>query len=460
MPKTLAETSSRIKESYRRVQEAIRKNNVPYAIDLLLSILEMEPALDEQRKELRRLQMGQLKKKKANPMSSVTGMGKQMKVKSAIKKSPEKALPAAEELLKVDPLNPSFLDTYEEAAKAANYPQAAAILFSEVLKIDKKNADLWEKLGKLYLEMGEAHNANEAFIRLGDLKPNDQEVIKWIKDTSAMDSMTKGGWEQEGDFRNKLKNEDEAAELEQAGRAQQKLSDIDRLIATQRQRLEAEPENLNLYRPLADSLVKAGHLQEGLDILYQADEKANQADPMIQRSISETTVKIYDHNIKVLKEEGDLEGVEAQKAEKNKFMLEDIADKVKRYPNDLAFKFDYGELLFAQGKMDEAIGQFQQAQRNPKRRVEALYLMGRCFKEKGQYDIAASQLQKASEEVPTMDEKKMGILYELGEVLEAQGDFETALSHFKQIYAVDIGYKDVAKKIEAGYARTKKKEEG
>ncbi len=459
MSKTISETSSRIKESYRRVQEAARKDNTPYAIDLLLSILELEPELDEQRKELRELQLGQLKKKKPNPMSSVTGMGKLMGVKSAIKKTPEKALPAAEELLKVDPLNSSFLEAYEDAAKASGYPQAAIILYREVLKVDKTNADYWERLGKLYLELGQAHQANEAFVELGELKPNDQQVIKWIKDTSAMDSMTKGGWEQEGDFRNKLKDESEASELEQAGRSQQSMGDMDRLIVTQRKRLEAEPDNLNLYRPLADSLVKAGQLQEGLDVLYQADEKANHADPMIQRAISDTTVKIYDHNIKVLTEEGDLDAAKDQENEKQAFLLEDIADKVKRYPNDLSFKFDFGELLFQQGKMDEAIAQFQQAQRNPKRRVDALYLMGRCFKEKGQYDIAASQLQKASEEVPTMDEQKMGILYELGEVLEAQGELDDALTHFKQIYAVDIGYKDVAKKIEAGYARNKKKKE-
>jgi len=459
MPKTIAETSSRIKESYRRVQEATRKNNVPYAIELLMAILAMEPELDTQRKELRELQLGQLKKKKANPMSSMTGMGKQMAVKSAIKKSPEKALAAAEELLQVDPLNTSFMETYEEAAKASEYPRAAAIMYQEVLKIEKKNADLLERLGKLYLEMGESHDAKETFEKLGELKPNDQQVIKWIKDTSAMDSMTKGGWEQEGDFRNKLKDESEAAELEQEGRSQQSLSEMDRLIATQRKRLEAEPDNLNLYRPLADSLVKSGQLQEGLDVLYEADEKANHADPMIQRAISDTTVKIYEYNIKVLTEEGDLDQAKEQEEEKNKFLLEDIGDKVKRYPNDLGFKFEYGELLFEQGMMDEAIAQFQQAQRNPKRRVDALYLMGSCFKAKGQYDIAASQLEKASEEVPTMDDQKMRILYELGEVLEAQGEHDAALKHFKQIYAVDIGYKDVAKKIEAGYARNKKKEE-
>jgi len=455
MPKTIKDASPRIRESYRRAKEALQKNNVDYATELISSILALDAELDDLRKELRELQLQKLKKKKANPLSSVTGMGKTMAVKTAIKKEPAKALEAAEELMKIDPLNPSFLDLYVDAAKAAEYPMAAAITLSEVLKVDKKNTDLMEKLGLLYVEMNKAHEARAVFERLGELKPQDQKVIKWIKDTAAMDSMTKGGWEEEGDFRGKLKSEEEASELEQAGRAQQRTSDMDNLIAKQRQRLEAEPENLNLYRPLADSLVKDGQLEEALEVLNQADEKANHADPMIQRAITETTNRIYEHNIKVLTDEGDLEGAEKQREEQKAFKLEDIASKVKRYPNDLGFKFDYGEMLYDSGDLDQAIGQFQQAQRNPQRRIDALYLMGRCFKAKGQFDIATTQLQKAAEELPTMDGQKMAILYELGEVLEAQEEFDEALSHFKSIYAVDIGYKDVAKKIEEGYARKK-----
>lgn len=456
MPKTITQTNSRIRETYQRAQEALRKNNSEYAVELLNSILVMEPELDEVRKELRLTQINALKSKKPNPFSSLKGMGKTMAVKSAVKKSPETALEEAEELMKVDPLNPAFLDLYLEAARASGNLNAAAITFEAALTADRNNGDLLEKLGLLYLEMKQAHEARRVFERLGELRPTDQKVIKWIKDTAAMDSMEQGGWEKEGDFRGKLKDEEKSSELEQAGRSQQNLNDMERLIVKQRQRLEAEPENLNLYRPLADTLVKAGQLEEALEVLQQADDKANHADPMIQRAITDTTLRIYDYNIEVLTENGDLEEAEAQRQDKQQFQLEDVAAKVKRYPNDLSFKFDYGELLYQRGMLDEAIGQFQQAQRNPQRRIDALYFMGSCFKAKGQYDIAAAQLQKAAEELPTMDDTKMAILYELGEVLEAQGDLDAALSHFKSIYAVDIGYKNVAEKIEAGYARKKK----
>ncbi len=460
MSKTIQQAGPRIRESYKRAQEAMQKNNADYAVDLFLTVLELEPELDDVRKELRELQIQEAQGHKTNhSITSLKGMGKTMAVKKAIKKDPEKALVEAEALLKLDVLNPAFLELYCEAATAAKQPSAAAVTLAEALKVDRKNDKLLEKLGHLYIAMGDAHRARQTFEKLESLRPNDQRVIKWIKDTSAMDTMNKGGWEQEGDFRGKLKDESETIGLEQEGRSQRSVSDLEKMIITQRQKLEQEPDNLNLYRPLADSLVKAEQFDEALEVLTKADEKANHADPMIQRSIANVTVQIYDHNIKVLKEQGDEEGVKAQEAERHSFLLEDAADKVARYPNDLGFKFDYGKLLYQNGDLDKAIGQFQQAQRNPQRRIDALYFMGSCFKAKKQYDIAATQLQKAAEELPSLDDKKMSILYELGEVLEAQGKLEKALEYFKQIYAVDIGYRDVANKIEAGYQRQRDKDE-
>lgn len=455
MSKSLENASPRIRESYKRVQEARQKNNPDYAIELLQAILEVQPALDDFRRELREIQLGKLTRSKPDSMAPLKAMGKTMAVKKAIKKEPAKALALAEELLAIDPIQPSFLELYCEAAKAAETPSAAVITLEEVLKKDPKNEDLLEKLGKLYLQVGNAKKARATFERLGDLRPEDQTVIKWIKDTSAMDSMARDGWEEEGDFRGKLKSEEESSDLEQAGRSQQGSNDLGRMIEKQRKKLEQEPDNLNLYRPLADSLSKNGDLAEALEVLQQADEKANHADPMVQRAITETTVKIYDHNIRVLQEEGDPEAAEEQRREKENFLLEDAQDKVKRYPNDLGFKFEYGRLLFDRGDLDTAIAQFQQAQRNPQRRIEALYYMGSCFKAKGQYDIAADQLQRAAEELPSMDGQKIAILYELGEVLEAQGEWDNALAEFKKIYAVDIGYKDVAQKIESGYQKKK-----
>ena len=134
-------------------------------------------------------------------------------------------------------------------------------------------------------------------------------------------------------------------------------------------------------------------------------------------------------------------------------MYEDTLDKVSRYPNDLLFRFDLGELHYQRGEINEAIQQFQLAQRNPQKRVRAMYYLALCFKKKGQLDIALEQLQKAASELQIMDDTKKDILYELGELCEQMGNNDKALAYFKEIYGVDISYRDVTAKMEKFYKK-------
>lgn len=450
MATSITEASQAVQKMYRRAQDALAKQNQDYAVDLFLQVLSVDPELDDVRLKLRELQVAATGGKK-NSLSSIKGMGKIMSVKGALKKDPAKALNLAEELLKLDVMNPAFLEAYCEAAAAADNKRAAATTLAAVVAVDTKNEALLEKLGHLYLGIGESKLAVDAFQQLGELRPGDQNVIKLIKDASARDTMKQGNWEEQGDFRGKLKDESEAAALEQESRSQRSESDLETIVRTQKMRLEAEPENLNLYRPLADNLTKLGEFDEALDVLERANEATGGADPLIVNAIAAVTINIFEYNVKVLREDGQEEAAQEQQAELNAFLRQDAADKVERYPNDLGYKFDYGKLLLEDGDIDGAIGQFQQSQRNPQRRSESLYYLGSAFKAKGLYDLAAGQLQTAAEEIPVMDEAKKGIIYELGEVLELQGKTEEAMGYFKQIFSIDIGYKDVAAKIEQGY---------
>ena len=90
-------------------------------------------------------------------------------------------------------------------------------------------------------------------------------------------------------------------------------------------------------------------------------------------------------------------------------------------------------------------------QQNPQRRIRSLYYIARCFKQKQQYDIAAEQMEKAAAELQVLDDTKKDILYELGTLYEAMGKPDRAAVLYKEIYSVDIGYRDVAAKIETSY---------
>ncbi|MCZ7592772.1 MAG: hypothetical protein M5U15_11785 [Kiritimatiellae bacterium] len=119
----------------------------------------------------------------------------------------------------------------------------------------------------------------------------------------------------------------------------------------------------------------------------------------------------------------------------------------------MQFKYEYGVLLFERGMTNEAIQQFQRSQQNPQRRIRSLYYMALCFKAKQQLDIAAEQLERAASELQILDDTKKDIIYELGSVYEVMGENAKAEDLFKEIYAVDIGYRDVAAKIEKSYKK-------
>ena len=81
----------------------------------------------------------------------------------------------------------------------------------------------------------------------------------------------------------------------------------------------------------------------------------------------------------------------------------------------------------------------------------SLYALARCFRDKKQYDMAREQLTDALEDLHTMDAMKKDVCYLLGEISEAMGDKDTAATYYKEIYQADIGYKDIAQKIEGLY---------
>jgi tetratricopeptide (TPR) repeat protein len=111
-----------------------------------------------------------------------------------------------------------------------------------------------------------------------------------------------------------------------------------------------------------------------------------------------------------------------------------------------------GQLYFQAGKITEAIQEFQKAQGNPHKRLLAMNYLAQCYAKRKMYDMAARQLQNAIKEKPVFDDEKKEMVYNLGCVLESMGKKEDAVEQFKLIYEMDIGYKDVAAKVDAFYA--------
>ncbi|HEY6843535.1 MAG TPA: tetratricopeptide repeat protein, partial [Thermoanaerobaculia bacterium] len=99
------------------------------------------------------------------------------------------------------------------------------------------------------------------------------------------------------------------------------------------------------------------------------------------------------------------------------------------------------------GLIDEAIGEFQLASKDPKRAVECASMLGLCFLEKGMPQLAIKWYRKGLEIPDIKEEEHLGLLYDLGSAYVDVGDNENAQKAFMEVYGLNTNYRDVATRI-------------
>jgi tetratricopeptide (TPR) repeat protein len=456
---TVEQTSRKVRDAFNKGFASMERGNIDYAINLLFECVKIEPRFLQARKYLRICEVQRAKKLDqggvSRAMGAVRNLPAQIKVHALIRKGRGlDAVLACEELLRESPLNVTCINLFVEAALKAELPEAAAVTLEAVRDSFPDDVNMLRKMGELYTALGNHGEAKACFERVCELKPNDPDSVRALKNAMAMHSMNADGWSgsaaRGGSFRDMMKDSREAVLIEQESKAVKSDKDADNLIAETLQKIAAEPGNINYYRALSRLYTQRKMFDDATDTLKRALE-VSPGDPEMENALSATQIQKLDYEIAQLREAGDEEGATAKEAEKNEFTFNDLRDRVARYPNDHKLRYSWGVALYERDLLTEAIQQFQFSQRNPRFKTLSIYYIGMCFERKQQYDMAAEQFQKAMEDLPTMDATKKSICYELGSVLEKIGNADQAMECYKQIYQVDIGYRNVSQKIEQMY---------
>jgi tetratricopeptide (TPR) repeat protein len=228
----------------------------------------------------------------------------------------------------------------------------------------------------------------------------------------------------------------------------------DRLIADHEARLQAEPENRNLMRQIADLLVQKKEFDRALGYYDRILAVEGTTDPTLEKAVTELKRRRLDHLVSRLDPAAPdhAEQKAALERERDDLVLNECRSRVNRFPSDLQLRFELGELLFKAGRLGEAIQELQRSQNNPQKRLPSMNLLGQCFAARKMHDLAVRTFQNALKEKPSLDEEKKELLYHLGCALEKMGQTEAAMDPFKQIYEADIAYRDVSAKVDAYYA--------
>ena len=120
---------------------------------------------------------------------------------------------------------------------------------------------------------------------------------------------------------------------------------------------------------------------------------------------------------------------------------------------DLETHYNLGIAYREMGLLDEAIGEFQKVAKAIQKGKPFPYamncstLLALSFSDKGEPKIASLWYQRALETPGLDQEAVLALRYDLGVSLEQAGDSGAALDSFRQVYAMNIDYRDVADRI-------------
>lgn len=451
----------RIQKQIENSQIALQRGNLDYVLDVTSQVLKVAPGCLPVRRLQRVAQMRQLGSKNklfAKAFGSVTQAGFLF---GGGKKDPSKALENADKMLASDPTSIPALKLLAEAAASLDMPETAMFAWEAIHELNPADREVLLNYGEASLGAKRPKEALRAADELLKLKPQDGDALSLMRKAAIALTTEKGNWEDKGSFRDKLKDETQATMLEQASKIVTSEEMGQKLIDEALVRLAAQPDNLNHYRSVFEGYKKLNKLDEALEYVAKARQLPSGAgDITLAKQESDLKTAILEKRIRDLETQSALAPADAVLAEQLAKAKRDFAsgqlveakDYAERYPNDYGARFTLANLYFEAGDYQNAIANYQQAQKNPKVRLAAITGMGKSLKARKMFDLAVAQFQSAKSELQVMDDLKKDVIYELASCYESMGKKEEAISEYKIIYSDDIGFRDVADKINAYYS--------
>jgi hypothetical protein len=431
---------------FERADQVAETGNWDFAIAMYLEGISREPEnLERGHKPLRKVSINR-KAQGGKP----AGIIDQLKRRPC--KDPVRNLVNAEYLLSKDPGSVQKMMQVLHAARKCNLVGLghwiSLIILESQRQAKKPSKRILMDLIGAFESAKDFSMSVQACDMAMQVDPNDGELRDRMRSLSALYTIDKGKFEEEGDF---TKGVDD---LE----AQQKIQKKDALVKDEeylieqikkcRQEYLDNPHVAGKINNVVDALLKIeneSYENEAIDILAKAhkDSSAYQ----FKMRIGEIRMRQMSRRFRQLRDSGDTAGATEQAQRQLAFELDEYKERCANYPTDLGLRFELGRRQFIAGQYDEAIASLQTAKRDPRRSMRASSLIGQALVKKGWLSMAVETFEKALETEST-EEFTMELRYFLGDVLESMGQFDRALEQFSTIAQLDYNYRDVRHRIE------------
>lgn len=455
--KTEKDLSESLSPLWLKSLAAIELGNFGYAISLLRAILKQEPEFLAGRQLLRRAEITKNKTQKRAAFLVPASTIWIMKAQRELKRDPKRTVEMIEEILEHEPFNRQANLLLKEAALGGGWPEIAVLALQTLLEENSRDCAILHELGRLYHDLGQSDNEADVYNRITEIDPNDAEAVRLGKDASASALMQSGGWTHAS--RVSLKGECTEIPDQQHRHLLLAEESLDRQINEILARHQSDPRNVDFAMKLGALYTLKGDLENAIAWYEYGAELTNFKDKSLAEKISELIRKRLDKEIveheDFLATHGPEDPFVAEKSEmllrakkeRVELLLKDARRRFELNPADHELLLELGKNLFHAGQYREALPELQQARQYPDTRLKAISLLGRCYRELGMFDLAAQQLEEAVLEVHPMDPMRKELLYNLGLVYELLGEADKSIVIMKEVYDLEMGYRDVATRI-------------
>ena len=433
----------------QKADEALRRKNFDFAVELYQQLLEISPDLGEARAGLRQSLKRRLEAKGGgSKFLRALGGAAPLALAKTLRKAGKNDACAKqlETYLATNPLDEEANLLLGMALEDAGHINSARAVYEFLAEIAPKNPDGLKRAGAMTYRLGDHQKALEYYERALAADPRDQDAIKARKDLSAERALSGASAANVQHSREQIKDKDQARELERSQRMHRSDDELREDLARLEARYADSPDP-DLMTTMAEIHEKLKDPESALDWIERALS--------YKKDSYDLACKAGDLRVKVMKKavaKAGKDGNDARAGELERelwgFEALDFRRRVDLRPADANLRLQLGRRLMRVGEFDAAMGELQKAMGDPRTKRDAQFSLAQCFQGKGYNDLACKEYQKALEGVVQVDDRAKEILYNLGAIAEAEGKTAEARAFYARIFEVDIGYRDVAGKME------------
>jgi tetratricopeptide (TPR) repeat protein len=436
-----------LKQLYKKAEEAFTKRNYDYARDIYLQIVTTSPDESDARKLLRATL-----KRKYQEQGAPSRITQKIKLGTstatlAVQKDPKNRAETAQKYLVEDPENANMRVVLASALLELGFRNGALAEAEIAAESNPNNHEALKIMGRVYMEMKKIPEAQAALGRAQKIKPDDRDIDKLLKDLMANATMAKGFDEKNVDYRQALKNKDQAAELERAHHLVKSDDDIRSHLSKLMELHQQNPNDVKIIVKIGEAYTDHKKDYKTAQEWYKKAVTAAPHDSTMKDRVEDMDIRMLDAKIAAVPE-GD--------PRRKELLVQKLTLEVKAYerrandrPTDMQVRFELAVRYYRTGQTDKSIQEFQNAVKDPKRKLDAHVYLGLCFQKNKLYDLAEKNYSNA-EEMAFVDEKKLQIWYNWGRCCEESGKNPKAIELYSKICEKDYNYRngDVAQRLE------------